>query len=299
MNSLFIITLILYVLVIPIETFALALLISLKQNNVRGSQKFILIALCTTELIYAIADITYISLILLRVSDIASKAVLVFNVTTLTFFYILVMTLIAIDRFLEIYLNIKYDILWSPQKTKFTLIGAFAICFLSYIPSLIVELRNPTSLGKALIYYINPTLDLTFFIVASCSYFYITKEVLRHRKTRKQIEKQLEQNNRVVHRKQSKNRFKLLVPTLIILTFLLFVGAPNFIRLFVIRGHIPHFAYYTVHMMVPIGFITDAMIYIFNLNAVRRAIRNMIQQRNYIHPAIFSNFHLVTRCVKR
>ena len=115
MNSLFIITLILYVLVIPIETFALALLISLKQNNVRGSQKFILIALCTTELIYAIADITYFSLILSHVSDIASKAVLVFSVTTLTFFYIFVMTLIAIDRFLEIYLNIKYDILWSPH----------------------------------------------------------------------------------------------------------------------------------------------------------------------------------------
>ena len=141
------------------------------------------------------------------------------------------------------------------------------------------------SLGKALIYYINITLDLTFFIIASCSYFYVTKEVLRHCKTTKQIEKQLEQNNRVIHRKMSKNRFKLLVPTLIILTFLLFVCAPNFIRLFIIRGHIPYFAYYIVHMMVPIGFITDAMIYIFNLNAVRRAIRNMIQRRNYIHPA--------------
>ena len=36
-------------------------------------------------------------------------------------------------------------------------------------------------------------------------------------------------------------------------------------------------------MMVPIGFIADAMIYTFNLNAVRRAIRNMIQRRNSIH----------------
>ena len=75
------------------------------------------------------------------------------------------------------------------------------------------------SLGKALIYYINPSLDLTFFIVASCSYFYITKEVSRHRKTKKRTEKQLQQNNTVVHDKHSKNRFQLLVPTLIILTF--------------------------------------------------------------------------------
>ena len=78
--------LILYLLVIPIEIFALVLLISLKQSNVRGSQKLILIALCATELIYAIADITYFSLVLLRVSNNGSAAVLVFSTTTLTFF---------------------------------------------------------------------------------------------------------------------------------------------------------------------------------------------------------------------
>ena len=116
MNSLFIITLILYVLVIPTEIFALALLISFKQSNVRGSQKFILIALCTTELIYAKADITYFSLVLSRVSYTGSQVVLVFSVTTLTFFYIFVMTLIATDRFLEICLNIKYSIFWSPKR---------------------------------------------------------------------------------------------------------------------------------------------------------------------------------------
>lgn len=78
--------LILYLLVIPIEIFALVLLISLKQSNVRGSQKLILIALCATELIYAIADITYFSLVLSRVSNNGSAAVLVFSTTTLTFF---------------------------------------------------------------------------------------------------------------------------------------------------------------------------------------------------------------------
>ena len=63
------------------------------------------------------------------------------------------------------------------------------------------------------------------------------------------------------------------------------MGVPNFIRLFIVRGHIPQFTYAIVYMMVPIGFIADAMIYIFNLNAVRRAIRNIIQRRNSIHPA--------------
>ena len=78
--------LILYLLVIPIEIFALVLQISLKQSNVRGSQKLILIALCAAELIYAIADITYFSLVLSRASNNGSAAVLVFSTTTLTFF---------------------------------------------------------------------------------------------------------------------------------------------------------------------------------------------------------------------
>ena len=82
----------------------------LQTCNEGGSQKLILIALCTTELIYAIADITYFSLVLSRVPDIGSVAVLLFSITTLTFFYIFVMTLMVIDRFLEVYLNIKYDI---------------------------------------------------------------------------------------------------------------------------------------------------------------------------------------------
>ena len=137
------------------------------------------------------------------------------------------MTLMAIDRFLRIYLNIKYNIIWSPQMTKFTLICALAICFLSYIPSLIVELRNPKSVGKALIYFINPTFHLAFLIVASCSYFYTIKDVLRHRKTKKRIEKHLEQNNRVAHHKYSKNRLLLLAPTLIILTKSV-CGCPKF-----------------------------------------------------------------------
>ena len=177
------------------------------------------------------------------------------------------MTLMAIDRFLRIYLNIKYNIIWSPQMTKFTLICALAICFLSYIPSLIVELRNPKSVGKALIYFINPTFHLAFLIVASCSYFYIIKDVLRHRKTKKRIEKHLEQNNRVAHHKYSKNRLLLLAPTLIILTKSV-CGCPKFIILFIVQGYIPQFAFAIVHVMVPIAFIADAMIYIFNLNVV-------------------------------
>ena len=43
--------------VIAIHILAVTLLVRLKQNNVKGSQKILLIALCVTELTYALIDI--------------------------------------------------------------------------------------------------------------------------------------------------------------------------------------------------------------------------------------------------
>ena len=74
----------------------------------------------------------------------------------------------------------------------------------------------------------------------------------------------------VVHHRQPNNRFKLLVPTLIIITFLLFTVGPNIIRIFVMRGDISTIGYGIAYMFVPLGFVADAFIYIFNLNVVRK-----------------------------
>lgn len=52
-----VIVVILDVVVTLIHTIALIILIFLKQGYVTGSQKFLLIALCSTELTYAVIDI--------------------------------------------------------------------------------------------------------------------------------------------------------------------------------------------------------------------------------------------------
>ena len=100
----------------------------------------------------------------------------------------------------------------------------------------------------------------------------------------KRIQQQLQKNYVVVHQRQPNNRFKLLVPTLIIITFLLFTIGPNIIRIFVVRGDISNIGYRIAFMFVSIGFIADAFIYIFNLNVVRKGITNIIWRHNSVHP---------------
>ena len=112
--------------VISDHILALALLVRQKQNNVKGSQKLLLIALCVTELIYALVDILGHICYKLEL-DHRTIVFYVFNSTTMTFMYIFIMTCIAVDLFLEIYLNIKYSLLWSSKKTKIFLFVGLAI----------------------------------------------------------------------------------------------------------------------------------------------------------------------------
>lgn len=105
-------------LALLLHGLALTLLMTLKNQILRGSQKLLLITLCVTELIYAVVDITYKTLQLLFGMNTIYYSFWVFNVITIVLMYISVMTLLTIERFLEIYLNIKIWLTLHPNKDK-------------------------------------------------------------------------------------------------------------------------------------------------------------------------------------
>lgn len=140
--------------VLLLHGLALILLMTLKNSNIRGSQKLLLITLCVSELIYAIVDITYKTLQLLYILDSISTSFWVFNVITISLLYISVTTLLTIERFLEIYLNIKYGLLCTRRKTKVVLLSVCIICFLAFIPGFFVSLNNPIYVGRTLVRFI-------------------------------------------------------------------------------------------------------------------------------------------------
>ena len=267
-----VVAIILNALVVVIQTLALSLLVTLKQKSLKGSQKLLLIALSVVELTYALVDIVTQICHSLRLNS-GTIVLLIFNSTTVTFMYIFIMTCIVIDRFLEIYLNIKYKLLWSVQKTKNVLLVGLAFCFFLIIPFYIVGMKWPRHATDIVYLYMYPVFELIFVIIATFSYYYITNQVLKCRRYLKKLEKHLSRNNRIVFHKQSKNQFKLLVPILIIVTFLLFMVGSNILRLFVVLKRLNQDVGYKISLvLIPVGLIADPIIYIFSLKAVRLAV---------------------------
>ena len=278
-----IIVFVLDVVVILINTLALVLLTYSRRNNLRGSQRILLIALCVTELVYSVTDLVGYIFYVLNVRE-GLAVLLSSNSTSVTFFYVTIMILIPIDRFLEIHLNIKYSVHWSPNKTKIVLTVALALCILLFIPLYLVKLQKVYSLQKILVFYINPILQLIFIIVASFSYFYIIKQVLRHRRSIRTLEQQLKKNKTAaVCYMPVSNRFKIILPSLIIITFILFMIGSNVIRILLSLNVISKVGSLIAYIFIPAGFIADPVIYIFSLKSVRQAIKRVTRrQRNSV-----------------
>ena len=104
--------------------------------------------------------------------------------------YIFIMACIVVDRFLEIYLNIKYNVLWSSRNVNIVLLIGFAICCLLFIPFIIMELKNRYITGDTLSRLFYPVIELVFIIICSLSYFYIIRQVLSYKRNAKKLEKQ-------------------------------------------------------------------------------------------------------------
>ena len=86
-----------------------------KKYNAKGCQRVLLIALSVIELSYAVGNIRQ-ELSYYKNMEVIAESLSIFNLIYIFLVYVFIMFLITMHRFLEIYLNIKYRILWSPKK---------------------------------------------------------------------------------------------------------------------------------------------------------------------------------------
>ena len=183
------------------------------------------------------------------------------------------MYLITVDRFLEIYLNIKYNIVWSPKKTMFVILLALTLSFLSLIPSYVIGLQKMIFFSNV---YIFPILEAIFIITASVVYNYIIKKVLQYRRNNTRLRKQLQENHKGVHHTNFKNPLKIFAPALIIVTFVLFMVGSNVVAVFATFKKAKRDVKIIPFILLPAGFVAHAVIYIFNLISVRLSLRRKI-----------------------
>ena len=272
-------------MVIIVHVIALTLLLKVKRNNVAGSQKYLLVALCFTELTYSLTDNTRI---ILGQSRDLSMLILGYDIrmfcaTAVLIMDILIMIYITVDRFCEIYFNIKYPIYWNSKKTLILIASSVIICLILFIIVIIHIKRAPVmqfeyayaNMGILLVRYVYPLAQICFLIIASIAYFYIFKKIKAHKDQRKKITGHLDGKFNVDNRK-IKNSFKIFVPSLIILTFFLFMIIPDIFQLCVSFKLISTKNKEVAFLLIPMGFLADPIIYIFNLLVVKRKLRKVL-----------------------
>ena len=129
------------------------------------------------------------------------------------------------------------------------------------------------------IYWYNLTITVSDY--SGNKYYYIIKLLRKNRKERTKIKAQLKctcisarsnENNNLL-----KNRFYIIYPSMIIASFILFMVLPTFI-IGLVNEHIyplTNEASQTVRVLYPIGFIIDPLLYIFNLDVIRKRARRI------------------------
>ena len=115
--------------------------------------------------------------------------------------------------------------------------------------------------------YVYPVLITVFIACFVVTYTYIFQTLRRNRKRNKSLQRQLDQGSQRSCSKATSGRFKLklYIPTLIIIMFLIFVVVPNAIKILDKMVYkLPHFMRKTHLILLTIGFILDACVYVIS-----------------------------------
>ena len=258
------------VLIIVLHVIALSLLLKINVVNLSGSQKYLLISLCLTELGFGILFILHYTGRIVGFPDKFQKLLVIFEITPLYFMYLSIMTLLTLDRFLKFRFNIKYFLIWSPNKTLIAL--SLSLCFSLTI--FICLLPFNVDFDKYLKYWIACIYGLIacgYFLLASLTYYQIFKKI---KENRKQSRERKEHINKGQHSRNRK-RNQVYLPSFIILTFVLFNIFPMLlVVLFYFAFPDVEWLFNLLMVLFQLGWIADPLIYIFSLKLIKRKIQH-------------------------
>lgn len=270
------------VAIIAFQMFTLILLCTIKERNATLSQKYLIFTLCFEEMLLAFGGLLGYVFTLLDIDEsFPVKICKIFHVTMVNISYMLLMIVITIDRFLIIYLNIKYPLYCIPRKIVIVVVLILCSCLCFFFGFLSKYLSSQTWNPYRILYlFVYPIIQSIFLLTAISTYIYIYRQLKRNKE---------QSHNSVQHMKDSKNnpkskvrkRFNIFVPNLIILTFVLFTVLPHIVWSikFWFGFNLPESASYFVALMIDLGLIADPLIYVFNLESVRKKIKRLRPSR--------------------
>ena len=191
---------------------------------------------------------------------------------TLSLLYFVIMIYVTADRLLAVLLNMKYNVLWSVNKTKYTLIVTWVVCItLGVIVSLLYELFNLHY--ESYITYVHGVFDIGFIILALVTYGVLFSK----------YKNSLSMQTRNTECGQSDRRQSLFevfrqsnfyISVLLITTFLLLVAVPDIIISvnLIAYNSTTEFSRHACVMLFLLSHTSDACIYILLQKKVRELI---------------------------
>ena len=175
------------------------------------------------------------------------------------FTYYSTMTTLTVDRLLAFYLNIRYLIVWPPYVISFIIWSSFVFLFVFKITEWMQVYRI-----MFIPYFI---WDMIYIVLVIITYFYIFRKCKKNKKLMK------EQTNK----SNNREHFRLLIPTLLIASFIIFFCIPDFVNMFFHFHHVKDkdLAFNILGVSYRIAWSADTLIYIYNYK---------ILPKNKIHP---------------
>ena len=279
-------------------------LICLRHSTMNGSQRMFLLHLSLSESFLTFIEMGKRIIYIITNSEhtMVTEYMTVVQFSSAAMVYLLIMIYLTVDRFFELYLNIRYPVYWSEKKTKRLLMVTWIVfVVLMLILSL---LYNYQSIDYKWLFYIYiwPITEAVFLAIAFLTYGYIIRKLYISNKStnafRASIHRlSINNNNAIaapVPSQPNLTKSAFYLPTLLILTFVLLQVVPDLTILFVVLSGnvVPDHVLTGVFMTYMVSILLDAIIYIFlspyvNEMFIKKLIRmNVMTRPNISEPAI-------------
>ena len=259
-------------------THVLALYLLKKDRSFGNIQKYLLVALCITEVFLVI------SLLIYGINRLYSwsgfEVACFFGETTVCLMYFCVMITITWDRYAEIKLNLKYPLYCNSKKTVTLLVIMFIISLSLFVILLPIQLTNGRwDYDLYLKIYVFPIFHGIFIISAVFVYCYIFKKVRKSQIAQLKIRRQLQLQMSSLNSRNKvnlKSKPKLFVPSLIVLTFLIFATLPHCLLLVCLFS-----GWNKVFNLIPLlylfGWFVDPVIYVLSVKSIQQVFRRFLR----------------------
>ena len=261
-------------------------LLSLLPTSRGKTQRMYLINLATAEFCWNLLD--FIRALALHQGH---NSPLVENIqivswTGVAFMYYLAMMYIPLDRFTLISFNARYKVHWNATKTKFHLFGTWLFgCIMSVI---VCVLRASIGFDWLNIFsaWYYTTMDILVVLVAGTSYLCIHRTVHKS-KNKVKISRPKESssipngniptNESQCQRRRFKRNPMLLVPVMLIATYIFFQLLPKIVYFIALRTNLSAITPTISLIAYSMSHFVDALIYIFLLKDVRMYLHQKLQ----------------------